>query len=323
MLLKYTPHFNAHSWHAALRRGARVEMRRQRAVRVTYIDRQGTKRQLSTESHTALVRLLGAIPGVELKQARMETLPFDEQLAIMRSTDVLIGVHGNGLTQQMFMSPRRYVVEIFPRRSSFAFRFDYSLLAKLMGHEHLLIFNGTQASLQLLTHDLVLASTARERQERMAERQRAALLAAGGTAVSDSAGQRAIGLRSKAESKAPMNKVERLPSLVPPIGTRATAAANCDYCSPPHPIVLAPHFAHRAGVVAHLAARGHRSRWNLADDALNCRSRRHRYESHRGGHREGAAGVDVTLRRSEREACVYRRRVVRVRFTRSARQWPG
>ena len=110
MLLKYTPHFNAHNWHAALSRGAHSEVRRQRAVRVTYIDRQGTKRQLATESHTALLRLLGAMPGVELKQARMETIPFDEQLAIMRSTDVLIGVHGNGLTQQMFMSPRRYVV---------------------------------------------------------------------------------------------------------------------------------------------------------------------------------------------------------------------
>ena len=83
-----------------------------------------------------------------------------------------------------------------------------------MGHEHLLIFNGTQASLQLLTHDLVLASNARERQERLAERQRAALLAAGGTAVGDSAGQRAIGLRSKAESKAPMSKVRRLLPLV-------------------------------------------------------------------------------------------------------------
>ncbi|KAL1515218.1 hypothetical protein AB1Y20_004279 [Prymnesium parvum] len=204
MLLKFAPHFEAHAWHRALGGGGGGGVVRAEAVRVTYIERQAGKRQLADEAHAALVRVVGALPGVRLKLARLDTsVDLDEQIPLMQATDVLIGVHGNGLTSQMFMRPRRYVVEIFPKRAHVAFRFDYSLLSKLMAHEHLLIHNGTQASLQLMTHDLLAASRLSESaSERAAERQRAALLAGGGAGVADRPGQSALGSRSKADGKA-------------------------------------------------------------------------------------------------------------------------
>lgn len=65
----------------------------------------------------------------------------EEQLAIARTTDVLIGVHGNGLTHQLFMRPHGFVCEIFPHWKK-GHHFDYQYLAKMMGHEYLAVSDG-------------------------------------------------------------------------------------------------------------------------------------------------------------------------------------
>ena len=72
----------------------------------------------------------------------MEALSFDEIFELALETDVLVGVHGNGLGNMMFMKPKRYVVEIFP---AIEHQFDYYYMARLMGHAHLCIYDGKPA----------------------------------------------------------------------------------------------------------------------------------------------------------------------------------
>jgi hypothetical protein len=70
---------------------------------------------------------------------KFEDLSFEKQMAVARSADVLIGVHGNGLTHALLMRPHRAVVEIFPTKE---FRPSYYLLSRAMGHTYLCIYDG-------------------------------------------------------------------------------------------------------------------------------------------------------------------------------------
>ena len=111
-----------------------------RYVAVTYIDRQNTARRLSDKAHSALLTTLAAMPGIQLRHVRMELLSLEAQFELAHQTDVLVGVHGNGLTHQLWMHPRRWVVEIFPAPETH--QYDYYYLARLMGHAHLCVFDG-------------------------------------------------------------------------------------------------------------------------------------------------------------------------------------
>jgi hypothetical protein len=73
----------------------------------------------------------------------MEDLSFEEQVKAIQRTDLLISVHGNGLTHSAFMKPHRNVVEIFVPGVQFIW--DYYTLSKMMGHEYTCIFNGGPA----------------------------------------------------------------------------------------------------------------------------------------------------------------------------------
>lgn len=92
MLLKFTPHFDPHRWYDALHPSLEASrlpgIRRLPTLRVTYIERQGSKRGLSEASHSALVRLLSALPGVKLRMLRPEAVDFSEQLSIMEAHDL-------------------------------------------------------------------------------------------------------------------------------------------------------------------------------------------------------------------------------------------
>lgn len=48
----------------------------------------------------------------------------------------MIGVHGNGLTHQLWMPSGGTVVELFPRD---AFLRDYQVVAEALGHHHIVI----------------------------------------------------------------------------------------------------------------------------------------------------------------------------------------
>ena len=89
--------------------------------------------------HANFVKEMLQIPDIEFINVIMEDLPFDKQFEIANKTDLLIGVHGNGLSHAAFMHPHRNVVEIYP--TGWSFQWDYYTLSKMMGHEYTCIFN--------------------------------------------------------------------------------------------------------------------------------------------------------------------------------------
>jgi hypothetical protein len=107
---------------------------------VTYINRQNSNRRLTDRDHESIIKCLGDLGGIIFQVVVMENYSFEEQVKFMNETDVLLGVHGNGLTHAAFMKPHRAVCEIYP--VGMTFQWDYYTLSKMMGHEYLCIFNG-------------------------------------------------------------------------------------------------------------------------------------------------------------------------------------
>tara|TARA_R110002096_G_scaffold393812_3_gene588893 strand:+ start:6627 stop:7466 length:840 start_codon:yes stop_codon:yes gene_type:complete len=108
---------------------------------VTYINRQNDPkgRILTPGVHDKLVKYLSDRDDIKFLNLRMENFNFEEQVKFMQNTDLLIGVHGNGLTHAAFMPPHSSVCEIFI--PGIQFHWDYYTLAKMMGHEYMCMFN--------------------------------------------------------------------------------------------------------------------------------------------------------------------------------------
>ncbi|CAG7854244.1 SubName: Full=Uncharacterized protein {ECO:0000313/EMBL:CCA67516.1} [Serendipita indica DSM 11827] len=105
---------------------------------VTYISRQRTGRRLREDDHNQLVaslRQLGQRYDYEIQIPIMEDLPKSEQILLLSQTTVLVGVHGNGLSNQLWLrpSPRTTVIEIF---FPGGFAFDYEYTARSLGLKH-------------------------------------------------------------------------------------------------------------------------------------------------------------------------------------------
>ncbi|GFZ47019.1 LOW QUALITY PROTEIN: hypothetical protein JCM24511_04245 [Saitozyma sp. JCM 24511] len=111
--------------------GCSIERTRHNVPVVTYINRQLTNRRLAAGDHEELIGALSVLQNqslIEFNDAVMETMS--------RSQQIMIGVHGNGLTHQLWMKPGSGVVEIMDVGG---FARDYSLLADLAGHEYFAI----------------------------------------------------------------------------------------------------------------------------------------------------------------------------------------
>jgi len=78
--------------------------------------------------------------GIKFLNISMEEYSFEEQVNFANATDLLVGVHGNGLTHAAFMKPHRAVCEIYPTGTEF--QWDYYTLSKMMGHEYMCMFDG-------------------------------------------------------------------------------------------------------------------------------------------------------------------------------------
>ncbi|KAG7086793.1 hypothetical protein E1B28_002721 [Marasmius oreades] len=110
---------------------------------VTYITRQ--RRTLIHSHHRALVRELRKlrVEGIcEVLVVRMEEMTLKQQIELAARTTIMLGVHGNGLTHQLWMTPstKSTVIEIFIPTG---YTFDYELLARNLGHRHYGIWNDT------------------------------------------------------------------------------------------------------------------------------------------------------------------------------------
>jgi glycoprotein 2-beta-D-xylosyltransferase len=66
----------------------------------------------------ALEAALAAMPGVTVRAVALEQLGVQEQLALSVETDVLVGMHGAGLTHTLFLPPWAGVLELYPAYAS-------------------------------------------------------------------------------------------------------------------------------------------------------------------------------------------------------------
>jgi len=102
-------------------------------LNVLYIARKGGVRILSKKIEENLENTLQSIDSILFKKVYMEDYGFWEQASIAYNVDLVIGVHGNGLSHVFFMKPCTTLIEIFPRNS---FAFDYYSLCKIKNIEY-------------------------------------------------------------------------------------------------------------------------------------------------------------------------------------------
>jgi hypothetical protein len=78
--------------------------------------------------------LLGFVrPRGEVTEVDYGALPWQQQVRLTAAHDVLLGVHGNGLTNMLWMRPGSLVLEFFPDG---AHHYDYQFLAELCGLDY-------------------------------------------------------------------------------------------------------------------------------------------------------------------------------------------
>ncbi len=95
---------------------------------VTYVKR--SSRSLAPHIEKELLDKIGNLSHVDLHVVDFASMSFEQQIKTVANTDVLLGVHGNGLSHALFMSPGSTLIELFPKKS---FRAEYKILASLRG----------------------------------------------------------------------------------------------------------------------------------------------------------------------------------------------
>ncbi|KAK8855169.1 hypothetical protein PGQ11_011081 [Apiospora arundinis] len=89
-------------------------------LRLTFVNRTSTRKLDNADQLIDNLRARYNSTDVEVRSVDFAAMTFREQIEIARETDVLVGVHGAGLTHALFMSSKRNggrggaVIEIFP-----------------------------------------------------------------------------------------------------------------------------------------------------------------------------------------------------------------
>ena len=114
---KYIDAFPAEQWHADIVQGLGLTDDQTTTTTgklvVGYVDRQNTDRHLPEEHHDWLVKYLSSHEKIDFMQLHMEGYSALDQVRAATKCDVLIGMHGNGLTHSLWMRPGRYVIEYY------------------------------------------------------------------------------------------------------------------------------------------------------------------------------------------------------------------
>jgi hypothetical protein len=109
----------------------KLEKERNKKKSIIYVARKGD-RKLSSEAEESLLSHFNE-NEVEIEKCFFEDLSFREQLKKSYHSSCMIGVHGNGLTNSIFMRPGSKVIELFPKG---CYMHDYEILCRLKDHIH-------------------------------------------------------------------------------------------------------------------------------------------------------------------------------------------
>lgn len=93
------------------------------------------KRRNKIANEDDLLALAKSGSDVEARSAHLASLPFAEQLRLIRRTNILVGMHGAGLTHTLFLPDEAVLLEMFPTHVSTKKHFRN--LAGWMGHPYL------------------------------------------------------------------------------------------------------------------------------------------------------------------------------------------
>ena len=113
---------------------------------LTFIDRR-EKRQL-IEKEDFVDELEKTYPDIQIEMVNFADIPLPKQLEVIQNTDILVGVHGAGLTHALFLPLGSAIVEILP--AGFNHK-GFRNLAHLLGHHHFsshAVSNGTKGNWQ-------------------------------------------------------------------------------------------------------------------------------------------------------------------------------
>lgn len=100
-----------------------------------YISQQGGSRSIFNGTHAELMNMLEneMKDKIDLKGRKMQLYSPEEQIQISSTADVMIGVHGNGLTKALWMPRGGLVMELFaPGKCSF----DYQWISSVSGQNY-------------------------------------------------------------------------------------------------------------------------------------------------------------------------------------------
>ena len=123
--LAYINPITLHSFAKALHSYVQTPVHSSSYLRVTYITRP-PPRCLNAEIEAALIKKISSLDGVRLIVEDLAQISFHKQIQLISNTDVLIGVHGNGLSHLLFLPDHASIIELFPPDNH---HLDYHLFA--------------------------------------------------------------------------------------------------------------------------------------------------------------------------------------------------
>lgn len=100
---------------------------------VTFINRTDTRKLIDQDSHFEAIGKRYNHTEILLQVIDFAALPLEEQIEIVRGTDILVGVHGAGLTHGIWLNQGSTMVEILPHGFNHK---GFRNLAGALGHNY-------------------------------------------------------------------------------------------------------------------------------------------------------------------------------------------